>query len=195
MDINRAKQVGEELMRKNLDLPMFWHLEFSNSRRTFGCCQFKKLVFKGTELTLPDGVIIPSKPLVEWNPESELRDTILHEIAHALCGPGVGHSKAWKETAKRLGCRPQTCFDSTQVILPPRRYIAKCPNCGRQREFDAIKVISCGRCDNKKYNPKYRMVFRNNPRALQIDHNDNTALSQLSTTTELTHGNTAVSNR
>lgn len=33
----------------------------------------------------------------------QLAGTTLHEIAHALVGPGVGHGKGWKDTCARVG--------------------------------------------------------------------------------------------
>lgn len=34
---------------------------------------------------------------------NEVRNTILHEIAHAIVGPGKGHRKEWQDKAKELG--------------------------------------------------------------------------------------------
>lgn len=36
--------------------------------------------------------------------EKEVFDTILHEIAHALVGPGFGHGPIWKMKAEEIGC-------------------------------------------------------------------------------------------
>src|SRR3954467_3208869 len=41
--------------------------------------------------------------------EHDLKQTILHEVAHALT-PGEGHSYIWKEKAEQIGCNnPQPC--------------------------------------------------------------------------------------
>ncbi len=40
-------------------------------------------------------------------PRRQFRQTMLHEIAHALCGKpelGEGHNLKWAETAYRIGC-------------------------------------------------------------------------------------------
>ena len=167
MDTTKAERIANELIRRHLELSMFWSFRYSNAKRYFGCCRYKILVFKGGELTIPGGEIILSRPLTALNSRAQVVDTLLHEISHAICGPGIGHSKAWKETAKKLGCRPERCCDTTKLILPPPRYIAECPNCGRQKGFERVRSISCSKCDNEKYNPAYRMVFRRNPNALQ----------------------------
>ena len=39
--------------------------------------------------------------------EEEIRDTVLHEIAHAIAGPEAGHGPLWKATARRIGATPR----------------------------------------------------------------------------------------
>lgn len=175
MDLAKAEQLAIALISKHLGPTTLWDFKFDNSKRSFGSCQFKEYMIRHRKACASDlpvatfrGVIITlSKPLTELNSEEEVRDTILHEIAHALCGPHVGHSKVWKETANRLGCRAKSCYDSSNVILPPRRYIAKCPNCGEQKEYDRRSdIIFCGDCFGI-FNLEYFMVFRKNPKAHQ----------------------------
>ena len=40
---------------------------------------------------------------------SEIRDTLLHEIAHAIVGPGHGHDALWQTAARRIGCTEKRC--------------------------------------------------------------------------------------
>jgi predicted SprT family Zn-dependent metalloprotease len=42
--------------------------------------------------------------------ESEVKNTILHEIAHALT-PGHNHDKIWKAKAKSIGCNGERCHE------------------------------------------------------------------------------------
>jgi predicted SprT family Zn-dependent metalloprotease len=62
--------------------------------------------------------------------DTEARDTILHEIAHAKAGIGQHHNLNWKIAAMSVGARPEPCsrasFDAKQVGY---KYIAPC-NCG-----------------------------------------------------------------
>ncbi len=37
----------------------------------------------------------------------QVRDTVLHEIAHAIAGPEAGHGPLWKATARRIGATPR----------------------------------------------------------------------------------------
>ena len=40
---------------------------------------------------------------------SDIRDTLLHEIAHAIVGPGHGHDALWQTAARRIGCTAKRC--------------------------------------------------------------------------------------
>lgn len=42
---------------------------------------------------------------IEHRTPAQLRDSILHEIAHALAGEEAGHDQAWVDTALELGMR------------------------------------------------------------------------------------------
>ena len=50
-----------------------------------------------------DCCIIVNAHHVDQNPDSEIKDTILHEIAHALVGPNHGHDPTWVTKAKEIG--------------------------------------------------------------------------------------------
>lgn len=63
------------------------------------------------------------------NDEDEIRETILHEIAHMIAGPKVNHGTAWKLAAKRIGAKPERC--SSVAVCPPGRYKAICQQCNK----------------------------------------------------------------
>jgi len=87
-----------------------WSGKFDGARKRFGCCDYGK-----KEISL-------SKALVDLNPESEVLDTVLHEIAHALAeiehGECCGHDQRWKAICTRIGARPQACYDNEDVVSP-----------------------------------------------------------------------------
>lgn len=91
-----------------------WTGGLDNSRQRFGLCQPGK-----KHISL-------SRPLCELNSEDEVRDTILHEIAHALAwqrhGEGCGHDKRWKAICVEIGARPIACFDN-EVIQPTAPWV------------------------------------------------------------------------
>jgi predicted SprT family Zn-dependent metalloprotease len=94
-----------------------------------------------------------------------VRDIILHETAHAFCGPHVGHAVIWKRIARQIEAKPEITYDLRRVNVPPAKYIAHCPNRGNKRKVDSRRLVSCGRCDNK-FNPAYLIVYRRNPQAI-----------------------------
>jgi predicted SprT family Zn-dependent metalloprotease len=84
-----------------------WRFRYDESRRYFGRCWHGK-----KEISL-------SKRLVLMNDWAHTKETILHEIAHALCGPGENHGPGWRAMAVRVGAKPVRCF-GPEVKVPPK---------------------------------------------------------------------------
>jgi len=70
-----------------------------------------------------------SRHLLTLNPWPEVRDTLLHEIAHALVGQDHGHDAAWRAKAVELGAAPRACARAAQVRMPEPTWEAWCPRC------------------------------------------------------------------
>lgn len=81
-----------------------WSFGFDNAKNRCGYCQHGR-----KRITL-------SRHFVQMNDESDVRDTILHEIAHALVGPGHGHGRVWQRQAMMIGAKPERC--ATDVVMP-----------------------------------------------------------------------------
>jgi predicted SprT family Zn-dependent metalloprotease len=93
-----------------------WSVRFNRSKVNMGLCRYGP---RTIEL---------SRYFVERNPDEVVRDTVLHEIAHALVGPGHGHDAAWKAMCLRVGARPERL--SFEVAMPAGRWQARCGGCG-----------------------------------------------------------------
>ena len=133
-----ARQLARDLMRTHGLLDAGWRFEFDHARRRFGCCHY------GPKL------ITLSRPLTLLNGEAEVRDTLLHEIAHALT-PGHGHGPRWRHKCRELGARPVRCYSDGAVLSPPRRpprYEWGCGACGWwvQRHRKTRRRFVCARC-------------------------------------------------
>ena len=81
--------------------------------------------------------------------EKEVRDTILHEIAHALAGPNHNHDRVWKDVARSIGCTGNRCH---KVEFAPPRYVVSCPKCRwairqkpKETEYGLPSVSDTGR--------------------------------------------------
>lgn len=92
-----------------------WSFQFDDASRRAGSCNYETKVLS---LAREFALIAPS---------SEVRNTILHEIAHALVGPKHNHDHVWRDKARAIGCTGERCHD---VKFAPPRYIKSCPRCG-----------------------------------------------------------------
>ena len=81
-----------------------WAFQYSPARQRLGLCKEKdKVIQLGRRHALNDD-------------PSQVTDTILHEIAHALAGAKAGHGPAWREVAKRLGATPKALKPSDPEV-------------------------------------------------------------------------------
>lgn len=76
-----------------------------------------------------------STKLAKINSADRTEDTIRHEIAHVLAGPGTGHGPAWKRACGVTGAPPRACFSSsnTNTIVTKRQKVSVqgiCEPCG-----------------------------------------------------------------
>ena len=78
-----------------------WTLAFVEARRRLGdCCHRERTIRIGRAHALEGS-------------EAQIRDTVLHEVAHAIAGPEAGHGPLWRATARRIGAIPRARVDAT----------------------------------------------------------------------------------
>lgn len=123
MDLLVLKAYALRKMEEYGLLERGWSFEFDGASTRFGLCHFGRKV------------ISVSEPLVLLNAEPECRETVLHEIAHALAGPRAGHGPNWAEACRRVGVEPKPCFRADDVEMPPPKYWAVCPSCGSRAPY------------------------------------------------------------
>jgi hypothetical protein len=146
MELNKAKQLAINLMTEHGLIGNGWSFKFDHAKRRYGCCAYSKRI------------ISISGPLTEIREQDKVKNTILHEIAHALVGAGHGHDSVWKEKALEIGCNGERCGNDVRI---KGNWIGECPN-GHVSYKHRIpkRKMSCGICYPKKFNDKYLITFK-----------------------------------
>lgn len=116
MDFNDAAQLAQALIAEHR--LRGWVFQYNRGKRTLGMCDYTR---KRIEL---------SQYFVAHNDEAAVRDTILHEIAHALAGERAGHGPKWRAACERIGAIPER-LDRT-AVMPKGHWSATCPGCGAE---------------------------------------------------------------
>lgn len=152
MELHKAQELANELMQKHGIKEKGWRFAFDNARRRFGSCKYRPKL-----ITL-------SKQLTSLNDEYRVKNTILHEIAHALT-PGHHHDWVWKAKAREIGCDGDRCYSGEEVATPESKYIAICSGCGttHKKHRKPTRASSCGHCSGGRFNPTFKLEFKQNP--------------------------------
>jgi predicted SprT family Zn-dependent metalloprotease len=113
-----------------------WTFVWTDAQAQFGFCN-------SAERTI--GI---SRKLTLLNTEDEFRDTVLHEIAHALAGHTAGHGARWIMACHRVGARPER---TGTYVTPPAKWTGTCPNgcgyaIGRRTLFKEARRMACPTC-------------------------------------------------
>lgn len=126
-----AQNLAVALMARH-GLDSSWRFRFNHARRRMGMCYYpaRRVQLWPPRVLVRPGRIELSIHFVERNGDEEIRDTILHEIAHALAGQKAGHGPRWRQIAQAIGARPERC--SLTATMPKGRWLAVCPNCNRE---------------------------------------------------------------
>lgn len=145
MDKERAREIAENLINRYCPNYPFG---FDKAKQRLGQCNYLK-----KRITL-------SEIAVELNEEDKIKDTILHEIAHAL-NEYQRHNYKWRQTAISIGCTGERTTNANTV---EGKYAYKCSNCGAITKYHRIhrKPRACGNCCNKynhgRFSEKYILI-------------------------------------
>lgn len=132
MQLQAARAMAVELMNEHLP-DRNWSFSFNRAKHTFGIAHFgKRMIFL-------------SAPLVELNSEEDVKDTILHEIAHVIAGAYAGHNWKWKQVCRQIGAKPERCFNPEKVKTPEPKYYVTC-QCGTQSHYMRRPTVNLSTC-------------------------------------------------
>lgn len=114
--IAEAIACSDELLRQHGLWQQGWRTRPDRAKTRAGCCRYTRKII---------GLSAPITALNSWE---QTLDTIRHEIAHALVGPGHGHDEVWQAMAEKLGATPKACCHAQS---PATRYQLHCRRCGK----------------------------------------------------------------
>lgn len=87
-----------------------------------------------------------------------IRNTILHEIAHALVGSKHGHDWVWRRQARQIGCTATRCC--TERVSVPAPWEGRCPAGHVYTRFRKPgKPSSCALC-RPYFDPAYLVTWK-----------------------------------
>lgn len=136
MNLKQAESLATELMRQHGLWEQQWSFKFDRSVRRLGQCNHrKKIISLGQYATLV-------------NDEVQVRNTIIHEIAHALCGSGEGHGLIWKAKCLAIGGNGERLGNI--AVKAPHKYQMSCNDCNHiWKYYRKPRINSCDihKCD------------------------------------------------
>ena len=139
MELSGVRLLADRLLNKHELFEKGWRFSFDRAKRRAGSCKFSK-----KEITL-------AKAYAEQEDFKEIKNTILHEIAHALVGPKHGHNEIWRQKALEIGCDAERYH---YVVFSKPKYILTCINrCFEVARYrvnqNFLRSRICSKCKDK----------------------------------------------
>lgn len=132
MDVDGARTMARGLMDHHGLHD--WTLRFDTAKRRAGLCRYDSRT------------ISLSRPLTALYTHEHVRETVLHEIAHALAGAKAAHGPAWRRVAREIGATGARCVDVDAPTVPAP-WVGHCAAGHRHERFRRpTRPMSCSRC-------------------------------------------------
>lgn len=129
-------------LAKVAGVPVRWVGRFKS---TAGQCVMRRLAGSGTLVA----VELKLNPRLKVEGLEALRETFLHELAHALT-PGHRHDLTWRLTFKAIGGKGRRTHSYASMPTRPARVVATCDACGyqvkRRKAFPRGRTYTHTRC-------------------------------------------------
>ena len=132
--LTRPQGMAIDLANKLMDAHglVGWRIKFDHARRRAGQCDYTNKTISLSRLYVRHADI------------DQIRDTILHEIAHALVGPRHGHDSVWRQKAREIGCTAKRCHS---LSFAQAKWVMACPNgcfsVERHRKKSGLVCATC----------------------------------------------------
>jgi hypothetical protein len=154
--LDTVRSLALQLMAEHGLTAKGWTFQWDNARERAAQCRPAKKV------------ISLSAPLAKLWPMRENRDSILHEIAHALTPGDHWHGQQWRAMCRRIGAVPARRAP-VELPAPPKRWVGTCAaghrnyqnrlprdKQGRQRQY------SCSVCHRGAFDERYLLTWERN---------------------------------
>lgn len=145
-----VRKMANEFMAEYNLLDKGWQFYFNDNRSRLGVC---KEYNKSIELSIWH---------VNNSPLEEVKNILLHEIAHAIVGCRNMHNNVWRAKAIEIGCNGERCG----IMNAPKKYTGICPNCERtittNRRLDRACGVCCRRFAGGQYSHVFKFIYNNN---------------------------------
>lgn len=128
-----------------------WNIKWSRAKKTHGLCQYstKTLTFSAVAFAHIG--------------EEEVRNTILHEIAHALAGASAGHGYKWKQIHREIGGTGAQYVTRTASATIPTAWTSECSkgHKGSGQHRAPLRVKACAKCSSV-WRPENILTWKKN---------------------------------
>lgn len=132
MRTDDATAMAEALLQEHL--PASWGFAFDRAVRRAGACDYER-----RRITV-------SRHLVERAAVDEVRQVLLHEIAHAQAGHRAAHGPRWRAAAERLGYTGGRLHEEP-IAEDRATWTGTCPAGHEHHRFRRpTRPSSCARC-------------------------------------------------
>jgi len=116
MNEGQALREARQLLQQHGLFVQGWTAKLDKGVRRRGVCNYNN---KSIGL---------SRQFVSLNDWETVRNTILHEIAHALVGPTHKHNSVWRNKCIEIGGTGETYSTGGEMML----YVGRCNKCNKQ---------------------------------------------------------------
>lgn len=136
--MQQVRALAMQLMDTHGITRLGWKFQFDRAKTLCGQCDYKFKIVSLSRYYASDKTV----------PLSDIKNTILHEIAHVLAGSAALHGPRWKRIARYIGCDGATCNHVWHGAVA--KYNIKC-DCGainiqRYRLCSKFKEGVCASC-------------------------------------------------
>tara|TARA_R110002096_G_scaffold160724_1_gene327012 strand:- start:375 stop:905 length:531 start_codon:yes stop_codon:yes gene_type:complete len=107
VNIQQTYDLVVDLLKKHDLRNQGWTFAVSRGKYVLGSCVYKTKTIK------------ISRYLIQLGTDQEVRDTVMHEVGHALAGGKAGHGWQWRQKCREVGLmNPKQYSESISYAVP-----------------------------------------------------------------------------